>query len=313
MKKLFTTLIICIAILATAAGCSSSSQGSSNSANPTITQNVQTTVTPQPTYTPKRVTDYIIQVGDESIRTGWRYATEGDNIVIYAYAGTETEVVIPSEIDGKPVHIIDEIGLCYDSKRVVDGSSYHSNITKLTIPASLKEIPLDLFAQCTELKEIVIEDGADFKIENGVLYNKDMSILYYNLNKQIKAFTVPSSVKQIGGGAFRECRELTSITIPEGVEQVGGYAFKNCTSLKTVTVSEGVLYISNYVFSGCKNIEQISLPKTLRTLGEGALTFTDKLKIYVTEGSPVDLYFKEQDRASEDSQSTAKFKDYVVY
>lgn len=331
MKKLFTTLFICVSIAVIASGCGESA-GATATPIATQTLNIRTTVTPQPTLLPPEVD---VDRTENSETAGWAYIVldldddgKGDAAELYGYRGTDKEITIPKTvpirvgvdendkpiIEQIPVVKIAESVLCYESKRIENDSQYHSDITKVTIPSWINEnIPLDMFAQCKYLEEVVIEPGADFVINNNVLYSKDMSILYYVFNKDIASFTIPDSVKTIGGGAFRGCRTLTSITIPGTVERLGGYVFSSCTGLKTVTVSEGVKYIGNNSFSGCKNLEMISLPESLITLGDGAFSFTDKLVIHVVKDSRVDKFFKERDEENKDSQTTAKYKDHVKY
>ena len=79
----------------------------------------------------------------------------------------------------------------------------NTNLSEVTIPASVTEIGPYAFQDCTGLSEV----------------------------------TIPASVKTIGPGAFYSCIGLTEVTIPEGVTTIGDYAFAN-TDLSEVTFEE---------------------------------------------------------------------------
>ncbi len=53
---------------------------------------------------------------------------------------------------------------------------------------------------------------------------------------------VTYSVTSIGGGAFKDCTELTSVTIPPSVKRIFGEAFTGCSSLERVNISDLVAW-----------------------------------------------------------------------
>jgi hypothetical protein len=48
------------------------------------------------------------------------------------------------------------------------------------------------------------------------------------------SIVLPNSVTIIDGGAFPECKSLTSITIPNSVVEIGGWAFAMCDNLLVI-------------------------------------------------------------------------------
>ena len=110
------------------------------------------------------------------------------------------------------------------------------DLTLVTIPSSVTEIGDGAFAGCCGLKSIEVESGnKNYCAESGVLFTKDKATLIcYPKGKPGESFTIPSSVTQIGGGAFGGCIGLTEVTIPSSVTEIGGSAFEGCSGLKEV-------------------------------------------------------------------------------
>ncbi len=70
-------------------------------------------------------------------------------------------------------------------------------------------------------------------------------------NKSFSSVTLPKTIKDIGNGAFMDCRELTAVTVPEGVLSIGDNAFYGCTQLAEVTIPVSVEYIGIDAFEEC--------------------------------------------------------------
>ena len=111
--------------------------------------------------------------------------------------------------------------------------------------------------------------------------------------------TLPSSIKEIGKGAFRKSG-IVSIKIPEGVEEISEYSFFECDSLKKVilpnsiktirmsafeysaveefNLPERLIAIEKWAFACCNSLKEIILPNSLTSLGEGAFSYCISLK-----------------------------------
>ena len=76
-------------------------------------------------------------------------------------------------------------------------------------------------------------DGSRSETNDGAKYSKDGTILL-SCPKDVKSFTIPSSVTKIGGEAFSGCGSLANITIPASVTQIGSQAFKGCPKLTLI-------------------------------------------------------------------------------
>lgn len=131
----------------------------------------------------------------------------------------------------------------------------------------------------------------------------------FALNPNVKAVTIPSSVKRVGFNAFRECSGLqrvditsiqawsnidfkdklanpilysgnlylngtlvTDLSIEAGTEQIKDFVFQGLTSLKTVTFAYGLKSIGNYAFANCSSITEVKLPGSIENIGMSAFS-----------------------------------------
>lgn len=223
---------------------------------------------------------------------GYRVLNEGtsnEEIVIGDYHGSDTEVTIPDEIDGKPVTVI---GSCMFLNR--------SEVTKVTMPDTIKSIAKNAFDGCTALTDITLPDSVE-EIYNFAFY-KCSSLPTINIPQKVKligdsafsgctsldGITIPASVKTIGEFAFYKSG-ITSITVPATVETVGnnafswneklksatvesgdGISFTSCPALESVTILGDLTKIERSMFSSCASLKSIQLPDTITEIETGA-------------------------------------------
>lgn len=90
----------------------------------------------------------------------------------------------------------------------------------------------------------------------------------------IMSVTVPASVKSIGDGAFRECKNLNSVTVSEGVTAIGGNAFRGCTALKSITLPAGIEQIGAGAFMDCNELKSVAFASGSKPVSLGDNLFT---------------------------------------
>ncbi|MCR5532413.1 MAG: fibronectin type III domain-containing protein [Paludibacteraceae bacterium] len=139
-----------------------------------------------------------------------------------------------------------------------------SGLTSVTVGNSVTSIGEYAFAVCPSLTSInVASDNLNYCSEDGILFNKDKSILIqYPASKNNTEYDIPNSVTSIGECAFFGCSGLTSVTIPNSVTCIGGDAFDGCTGLTSVTIPNSVTSIGDHAFTNCTGLTSLTCMAT---------------------------------------------------
>lgn len=136
---------------------------------------------------------------------------------IAAYAGDESEVVIPGEYQGMPVTIL------YD-----DLFKGHEEITSVRIPDSVTDIGGFVFDGCTHLTHVTLPAS----LENMWQYAFARS--------GIEEVTLPEKVRQIVPFTFKDCKNLRKVVCNSGLREIGAWAFDGCDRLAELMHEPGV-------------------------------------------------------------------------
>ncbi len=129
-----------------------------------------------------------------------------------------------------------------DGKMAITSCPYE--VTKITIPASIKGIPVTMigdsaFAECLSLTSV----------------------------------TIPNFVTTIGDYAFAESDSLTNVTIPDSVTTIGNHAFRGCRSLTSVIIPNSVKAIGQEDFYYCDRLTSVVIPNSVTGIGVKAFGY----------------------------------------
>ena len=189
----------------------------------------------------------------------YRIVDDISNIVKVTYKGKDWESY-DHEYSGTVV-ISDSLTYRNRTYRVteIDDHAFSgcSEITSITIPASVWHIGLDAFKDCYGLKEIHISDLSawcelsfcDVTDDSGDSPLNYADGLYLN-GELITDLVVPEDVSEIGAHAFEGYEKLRSVVLHNGIEAIHKSAFYYCTNLTDINFPERLFYIGPYAFNG---------------------------------------------------------------
>ena len=172
--------------------------------------------------------------------------------------------------------------------------SHCRSLTSVTIGKNINRLRSSDFTNCSRLSSIeVSEENLNYTDLDGVLFNKDQSILIKYPRGRTGTYTIPESVTSIGTGAFSRCKKLTGVTIPDSVTSIGRSAFSYC-GLPSVKIPDSVTGIGDDAFSDCERLTSVTIGNSVTTISVGAfsdcpgltyITFLGDTPKFVKEGS----------------------------
>jgi hypothetical protein len=176
----------------------------------------------------------------------------GNGVIITRYIGATDNVVIPREIEGFPVV---EIGR----------NSFDSNtiIRRITIPEGVTSIESHAFSFCSNIVEVNLPQTL-ISIDRAAFMNCT------NLRRVV----IPESVIEWGESVFNGTG-LTNIILPQKMEYIPSWMFVG-TPLEQIIIPEGVTRIGSGAFANCKRLRVVTLPSTIRNIGDTILPGRDQ-------------------------------------
>ena len=169
----------------------------------------------------------------------------GDGVTITGYTGSTGNIIIPSELGGKPVTAIGEKAF-FQNK----------TITSVKIPEGVTSIGNSAFAQ-TNLTEVEIPKSV-----------KNIERYAFNCCYNLEEVTIPGGVQRTGNYAFAYCTRLKQVIISDGVEIIGASAFYGCSSLTEVTIPKSVTSIEYEAFDDCDALKTVYYGGSLTDWGK---------------------------------------------
>ena len=253
-----------------------------------------------------------------------------DHAVLYGYSGEDEEVIIPDEVESKPVT---EIGngedcICWKDD-YYDTGYVCPSLRKIVIPEGVTSVNAKALSQIKYGTEVVLPStlrrmgqesvsllAAIPEIPEGleVLQEKCLEA-FENKLYGVRPFVLTPSMRYIDPQAFGyydvtafeqsgdneyysvkdgvlfnadgtvlvkyPCnREEKEYVIPEGTSEIGPRAFQRCDHLEKISLPGSLKVIGEYAFWSCGALEEIEYSKDtmMETVGENAFNGCDSLK-----------------------------------
>ncbi len=250
------------------------------------------------------------------------YTVSGDEVCLNAYLGSSAYVLVPDEIEGKPVTALGDSVFYEKDVRGVSlpdtvremGHHTFGGCTSLVyahMPDALEILPAGTFESCYRLVDPGIADGQLKKIEFTAFWG----------NQYLTELQLPESLEEINDNSFVMCDYLGYIHVPEknghflgngdgtvllsaDGETLIWYSFMNPD--KEYVVPAGVKQICANAFRRAP-LTAVVLPDGLETISYGAFSATEITELRVPEsvteiGVMQNVYVEDSDQ-----MTTARF------
>ena len=86
---------------------------------------------------------------------------------------------------------------------------------------------------------------------------------------RMTTISLPTSLKTIGEGAFKDLMYLANVSLPEGLVNLGKGAFSGCSDLETVVLPSTLTIISEEAFRDCSKLSSINL-ENIEVIGKNS-------------------------------------------
>lgn len=127
------------------------------------------------------------------------------------------------------------------SSQVVWGCDF---LEKMAYPSNLSSPTVGQYAKSDPVFVAYSKDTS--LIEDGYIFDKGKTRLYYVPLSASGEYVIPSTVTSVEKGAFAGCSEITKLTVPGSVATINQGAFKGCSGLNTVALEYAANNISIY-------------------------------------------------------------------
>ena len=223
----------------------------------------------------------IIDLPKNSLKTA--VITEGQSLEPYSFyrASLLSSVTLPAGIEAIGEYAFAD---CLALKELVIPNSVWkigelafwncSSMKSVTLPEQLAKLPYQCFLGCETLEGLQIPstvkeigyaafDGCNKLVEtvDGVKY-----VGTWVVGKTKRTITLREGTVGIIDGAFSGSN-VTSVTFASTMRYIGNYAFRD-SDLTSVVLNEGLEVISFEAFKDCKKLTTLTIPASVKDLGE---------------------------------------------
>ena len=226
---------------------------------------------------------------------------------------TEERIEIPQQIDGVTVTSIVKRCFMYsyatdiilpDTVTEIGEDAFYNCVylQRLTLPGACKVIEGEYpFSTCYSLTAFTVTDGdGAYSSEDGVLFDKEKTVVIKCPNAKEGKFTAPPTLREISEAAFADCGLLEEADL-SGVTTINNAAFYNCVALNKVILSPDLETVGVDAFFNCQSLGSVRLYDKVGPIGDYAFGYIEeeaessndqpetklnsKFKMYVNKGS----------------------------
>lgn len=226
------------------------------------------------------------------------------------YRGNSSVVSVPSEVtfEGKKYAVrkvardcfqdnpnlvrvelpegLTDLGEFYSVDGKVTPMFYDSPLESIDIPKSVVNIGDGCFFGCKNLQAINIPKDSHLEVVGSACFgrcNKLESISFPKSLKEFRGYLEKEPVNgevKVFGGTFFECKNLRSVFIPEDckLEYLPMFCLKECYNLVEITLPSSLKVLGEWCFKDCSSLTNIMLPEGTEVLGTCCFGFCEALE-----------------------------------
>ena len=182
-----------------------------------------------------------------------------------------------------------------------------SSLEHIMIPASVVNIGIGAFSECTSLKSVTYARDSQLTFINNYAFK---------YCKDLESIIIPKNVIYISEYAFDYCTSLKTIIvdedneiydsrndcnaiietstntlikgcsetiIPNDIDTIGTRAFHYCISLIDITIPDGVKNVDSFAFYYCNSLIRVEIPKSVKKIDQDAFTDCRNLESIIVD------------------------------
>lgn len=147
-----------------------------------------------------------------------------------------------------------------------------TKLKNIHIPHNTSYIDVSAFLDIPTLQNITVDDNNEFfSTENGVLYNKDKSILRFCPQGKTNCITINTNCVSVSSYAFYNS-SVKQVNFNNKLEMIFTGAFRGC-AMENMMLPPHLTYIGDGAFYGVENITDIFIPSSVTEVGKEAFKF----------------------------------------
>lgn len=147
-----------------------------------------------------------------------------------------------------------------------------TKLKNIHIPHNTSYIDVSAFLDIPTLQNITVDDNNEFfSTENGVLYNKDKSILRFCPQGKTNCITINTNCVSVSSYAFYNS-SVKQVNFNNKLEMIFTEAFRGC-AMENMMLPPHLTYIGDGAFYGVENITDIFIPSSVTEVGKEAFKF----------------------------------------
>ncbi len=176
-----------------------------------------------------------------------------------------------------------------DGVEQIDAGAFSNDtaLTHVSIGSGVKKLGSGVFAGDKALTDFKVSDSNPcLFMEDGILYGKDHSTLYFLLpSSQKESLNLSNDVKTIMAYAFWGNDSLKRVQLGSGLYEIPSYVFSNCSNLTDVSIHLPTQSIGAKAFEDCVSLQRVEVPESVSNIQNTAFDGCPYVKLSAKEGS----------------------------